>query len=126
MQPGAKRVCVVGDFQRVAANSHNMKKQPDGHGWFQIQLTHGHHQYLFWVDGQAQLDPRAQGVARTQEGHRVSLLRSANKALPNACPLGSRAELLLQSRGRQATQAPLSRLARFRLGLGAAFWYWMA
>ena len=51
-----------------------MKRQPDGAWMIQVQLHHGHHQYLFCVDGQAQLDPRAQGVARTPEGERVSLL----------------------------------------------------
>ena len=51
-----------------------MKRQPDGAWTVQIQLCHGHHQYLFCVDGQGHLDPRAQGVARTPEGERVSLL----------------------------------------------------
>ena len=72
--PGAKQVTLIGDFNGWQPLSHPMKRQPDGAWMIQVQLHHGHHQYLFCVDGQAQLDPRAQGVARTPEGERVSLL----------------------------------------------------
>ncbi|MFO1500345.1 MAG: isoamylase early set domain-containing protein [Verrucomicrobiota bacterium] len=72
--PGAKQVAVIGDFNGWEPSTHPMKRQPDGAWMVQVQLTHGHHQYLFCVDGQPQLDPRAQGVARTAEGERVSLL----------------------------------------------------
>jgi hypothetical protein len=37
-------------------------------------LHHGHHQYVFIVDGQPILDPRAHGVARDPAGKKVSLL----------------------------------------------------
>jgi hypothetical protein len=51
-----------------------MQQQPDG-GWIaQIALTHGHHQYLFLVDGVPTLDPRAQGVARNEKNERVSII----------------------------------------------------
>jgi len=51
-----------------------MKRQPDG-GWhLQIPLNHGHHHYLFLVDGKPMLDPRAQGVARNEQNEKVSLL----------------------------------------------------
>ena len=72
--PGAKAVAVIGDFNGWDPSTHPMKRQPDGAWMVQVQLSHGHHQYLFWVDGQAYLDPRAQGVARRQEGERVSIL----------------------------------------------------
>lgn len=72
--PGAKQVSVIGDFNGWDTTANPMKRQPDGAWMTQIQLSHGHHQYLFYVDGQAQLDPRAQGVARTQQGERVSLI----------------------------------------------------
>jgi 1,4-alpha-glucan branching enzyme len=72
--PGAQHVSVIGGFNNWEPNAHPMKRQPDGAWTVQIALCHGHHQYLFCVDGQAQLDPRAQGVARTAEGERVSLL----------------------------------------------------
>src|SRR5258708_5843216 len=72
--PGAKQVSVIGDFNGWEPAAHPMKRQPDGAWMVQVQLTHGHHQYLLWVDGQARLDPRAQGIARTPEGGQVSLL----------------------------------------------------
>jgi 1,4-alpha-glucan branching enzyme len=72
--PGAKQVSVIGDFNEWQPNIHVMKKQPDGAWMVQINLSHGHHQYLFWVDGEAHLDPRAQGIARTAGGQRVSLI----------------------------------------------------
>jgi 1,4-alpha-glucan branching enzyme len=72
--PGAKQVAVVGDFNDWMPTAHAMKRQPDGAWTVQVYMNHGHHQYLFWVDGQTHLDPRAQGVARNQQGDRVSLL----------------------------------------------------
>ena len=72
--PGAKQVAVVGDFNEWQPTVHVMRRQPDGAWTAQVSLNHGHHRYLFWVDGEHHLDPRAQGVARTPEGHRVSLL----------------------------------------------------
>jgi 1,4-alpha-glucan branching enzyme len=72
--PSAKQVAVIGDFNQWQPTAHLMKKQPDGAWMIQVNLTHGHHQYLFWVDGQLQLDPRAQGIARAENGQRVSLI----------------------------------------------------
>jgi len=72
--PGAKAVALIGKFNGWNPAANPMKRQPDGAWMVQVQLSHGHHQYLFWVDGQAFLDPRAQGVTQTQEGERVSLL----------------------------------------------------
>jgi hypothetical protein len=37
-------------------------------------LTSGQHRYLFLVDGEPVLDPQANGVTRTEENIRVSLL----------------------------------------------------
>lgn len=51
-----------------------MTRQPDG-GWrAQIPLNHGHHHYLFLVDGKPTLDPRAQGTARNEQDEKVSLI----------------------------------------------------
>lgn len=72
--PGAQHVSVIGEFNGWEPNAHPMKRQLDGAWTAQVQLSHGHHQYLFCVDGQPQLDPRAQGVTRNAEGERVSLL----------------------------------------------------
>lgn len=72
--PGAKRVALIGDFNGWSPDAHVMRRQPDGAWMLQVNLSHGHHQYLFWVDGEGRLDPRAQGVTKTSDGHRVSLL----------------------------------------------------
>ena len=51
-----------------------MKRQPDGAWMVQVDLSHGHHHYLFWVDGEGRLDPRAQGIVRNERNERVSLI----------------------------------------------------
>jgi hypothetical protein len=51
-----------------------MKQQPDG-GWLiQIHLHHGHHRYLFLVDGKPTLDPHAMGSAQGPHDEKVSLV----------------------------------------------------
>ena len=72
--PGATQVSVIGEFNGWNPEANPMKRQPDGAWAVQVPLSHGHHQYLFYVDGEAFLDPRAQGVTRTAQGERVSLL----------------------------------------------------
>jgi 1,4-alpha-glucan branching enzyme len=72
--PKAKRVSVVGDFNDWIPKIHPMRRQPDG-GWhIQIPLSHGHHRYLLWVDGQMVVDPRAQGTTRNENDERVCLI----------------------------------------------------
>jgi len=72
--PKAQQVTIAGDFNHWNPSSHPMQRQPGG-GWtVQLELSHGHHQYLFFVDGQPTLDPRAQGVARDRHGNKVSLI----------------------------------------------------
>jgi hypothetical protein len=39
-----------------------------------IPVHHGHHRYVFLVDGKPMLDPRAQGIARNDQNERVSLI----------------------------------------------------
>lgn len=51
-----------------------MKRQPDGNWMVQAQLTHGHHQYYFLVDGRPELDPLAQGTTRNWQGEKVSVV----------------------------------------------------
>ncbi len=72
--PDAKHVHVVGDFNDWDPQAHPMHRQPDG-GWvLQIPLPHGHHHYLFSIDGKPTLDARAQGVARNEKNEKVSLV----------------------------------------------------
>ena len=72
--PQATHVSVIGDFNNWSPNSNAMKRQADG-GWSaQISLKHGHHRYVFLVDGVRTLDPRAQGITHDDQNERVSLL----------------------------------------------------
>ena len=67
-------VSIVGDFNDWNPTAHPMEKQHDGSWFAQIQLNHGHHHYLFLIDGKPTLDPRAQGVGRNEMNEKVSLL----------------------------------------------------
>jgi 1,4-alpha-glucan branching enzyme len=73
----AARVTIVGDFNQWHPDATPMKRQPDRCWHAQVQLGHGHHHYLFLVDGKPTLDPRAQGVARNQRNEQVSILSVA-------------------------------------------------
>lgn len=72
--PDAGRVFLIGDFNDWDSGSHPMKRRPDGNWLIQVALNHGHHHYLFLVDGKTMLDPRAQGIARDHRNEKVSLL----------------------------------------------------
>src|SRR6478672_646612 len=72
--PSAGEVNLVGDFNGWNSGANPMKRQPDGAWLIQVPLYHGHHQYVFMVDGKAVLDPKAQGIARNQKGEKVSLI----------------------------------------------------
>ena len=61
-RPDAKSVRLVGDFNDWDLTSLPMQRQPDGWWSAQVPLTHGHHQYVFLVDGEPELDPRAAGL----------------------------------------------------------------
>jgi len=70
----ARHVSLVGDFNDWDPHATPMKRQPDGCWLVQVQLGPGHHHYQFLVDGKPTLDPRAQGIARNQQGQKVSLM----------------------------------------------------
>lgn len=72
--PAAKTVSVIGDFNAWDPQAHPMRLGPDGSWHLQVPLHHGHHAYVFWVDGVAQLDPRATGVLRDPRFGKVSLV----------------------------------------------------
>lgn len=72
--PEAQDVSVVGDFNDWHPNAHPLKKQADGSWLAQIPLNHGHHHYMFLIDGKLTLDPRAHGIARNEKNEKVSLL----------------------------------------------------
>jgi len=72
--PQAKQVHLSGDFNDWDPTAHPMKQQPDGAWLLQAHLNHGHHHYRFLVDGNAVLDPHAQGITRDHQGAKVSLI----------------------------------------------------
>lgn len=72
--PGASSVSVIGDFNAWTAEVNVMTQRPDGNWSASIPLHHGHHRYVFLVDGEWRLDPTAQGVARNERNERVSLI----------------------------------------------------
>jgi 1,4-alpha-glucan branching enzyme len=72
--PGAQAVFLSGDFNDWRQTSHPMQRQQDGSWHLQISLNHGHHRYVFVVDGTAALDPKAMGITRNERNERVSLI----------------------------------------------------
>ncbi len=72
--PQAKAVSLVGDFNAWDPAAHPMKQMPDRSWLLTVELKHGHHRYAFLVDGVMSLDPRAQGITRSDKGERVSLV----------------------------------------------------
>jgi 1,4-alpha-glucan branching enzyme len=74
LAPEARQVSLMGDFNDWNPDAHPMKRQIDGAWTIQVPLSHGHHHYLFLIDGKTSLDPRAQGIARNEKGEKVSLM----------------------------------------------------
>jgi 1,4-alpha-glucan branching enzyme len=72
--PQARSVSLVGDFNTWDPAATPMQRMPDGRWMAGLDLRHGHHRYLFLVDGIAVLDPLATGITRNDRNERVSLL----------------------------------------------------
>jgi 1,4-alpha-glucan branching enzyme len=72
--PDAKSVRLVGDFNDWDIATLPMQRQPDGCWFVQVMLTHGHHRYVFLVDGEPELDPRAAGFVRVETFGKVSVM----------------------------------------------------
>lgn len=70
----AQKVFLVGDFNDWHPDANPMRRMPDGAWMLQVELSHGHHHYMFLVDQQMRLDPKAQGIARNEQGEKVSLI----------------------------------------------------
>src|SRR5262245_45312850 len=75
--PDAKQVYLMGDFNEWSPTSLPMERRPDGWWSLQVPLSHGHHQYLFLVDGTPTLDPHATGTTRNIRYEHVSLLAAS-------------------------------------------------
>jgi 1,4-alpha-glucan branching enzyme len=72
--PDAKRVCVIGDFNDWDLTATPMRRAPDGCWLASLELPHGHHRYLFLVDGHPALDPNSTGTVRNEKNEIFSLL----------------------------------------------------
>lgn len=72
--PDAERVCLIGDFNEWQPAANPMQRLPDGCWIASLELPHGHHQYLFLVDGHPTLDANGYGIARNDRNERVSLV----------------------------------------------------
>ncbi|MDE3100133.1 MAG: glycoside hydrolase family 13 [Verrucomicrobiota bacterium] len=72
--PQASRVSLVGEFNAWQSWANPMERQPDGSWMAQVNLPHGHHQYLFLVDDEPTLDPHGHGIVRNARNERVSLI----------------------------------------------------
>jgi 1,4-alpha-glucan branching enzyme len=70
--PEAESVQLAGDFNQWTEVA--MRQRPDGWWCLQVELTHGHHQYRFLVDGRPALDPHATGVGRDEANEAVSIV----------------------------------------------------
>jgi len=53
--PGAKTVTLTGDFNGWNPAATRMHRTPDGRWMVSLELHHGHHRYLFLVDGNPRL-----------------------------------------------------------------------
>ena len=72
--PRAESVTLVGDFNGWNPVATPMRRTPDGRWTASLELHHGHHRYLFLVDGTPTLDPNANGIVRNDRDERVSLI----------------------------------------------------
>jgi 1,4-alpha-glucan branching enzyme len=70
----ARHVTIAGQFNNWDTAAHPMRRQPGGAWTIQLQLNHGHHAYVFFVDGHPTLDPKATGTTRHPRLGTVSLI----------------------------------------------------
>lgn len=71
---GAKSVSVIGEFNNWNPLTHTMRRREDGWWFAEVPLTHGHHHYLFLVDGVQTLDPRADGTVEIKPFTKVGVV----------------------------------------------------
>jgi hypothetical protein len=72
--PDAGQVSLAGDFNDWDATATPMTRMPDGSWTASLEVSHGHHQYVFLVDGKPTLDPKAMGRVRNEHNEFVSLI----------------------------------------------------
>jgi len=69
-----KSVTLMGDFNHWDPNSLPMQRRADGWWFIQVPLTHGHHAYVFLVDGAPTLDPKATGTVQVNRNTKASVI----------------------------------------------------
>ena len=72
--PAARSVRLVGGFNEWDLAATPLQRMPDGRWMASLELPHGHHGYLFVVDGNPTLDPKASGVTRIDGNEPVSVI----------------------------------------------------
>lgn len=72
--PQAKGVRLVGDFNGWDLAATPLHRTTDGRWTVSLELHHGHHRYLFIVDGTPTLDAKANGTTRNDRNETVSLI----------------------------------------------------
>ncbi len=72
--PNAENVRLIGDFNDWDLGANPLHRTPDGRWMTSVELKHGHHRYLFVVDGKRCLDPHASGMVRGGDEETVSLV----------------------------------------------------
>ena len=72
--PKAGSVRLVGDFNSWDLAATPMHRTNDGRWMATLEVPHGHHRYLFVVDGCPRLDPNAIGIARDDLDRPASLM----------------------------------------------------
>ena len=73
-RPEAKAVNLAGDFNDWNPTSLPMERRVDGWWFIQVPLTHGHHPYVFLVDGAPMLDPKATGTIQIDRYAKASVI----------------------------------------------------
>jgi len=73
-EPDAGSVNLMGDFNSWDPRSLPMQRRVDGWWFIQVPLTHGHHRYLFLVDGAPALDPKAIGTVQFDRFSKASVI----------------------------------------------------
>ena len=71
---GASQVTLAGDFNGWDRAATPMSRAADGRWMASLELPHGHHRYIFLVDGKPTLDPNASGKTRNDQNEVVSLM----------------------------------------------------
>jgi len=72
--PDAESVNLAGDFNDWNQSSVPMERRVDGWWFIQVPPTHGHHPYVFLVDGEPMLDPKATGTIQLDRYARASVI----------------------------------------------------